>query len=427
MSPESATDSRVVYPCTILHTGRLGGLYTVYAESAQARSKWKDKLQEAIGLRKVFEVETLSSDTLVVGPRAWMGKINCSVPFTTRDGRAFVAVGCTRGVWIESRHDSRSMRRVLPLKMVTQCAMLEDFGIFLVLADKSLFAYHIEALVTTPLQSPNTSQTPQKLNGSNDVHFFSVGSLGGRTLVIYKVLDSVFHVLEPVVGKINERTKAPVSLSSRIGLRQPRSEWFRVHLEFHLSSESYDLFFLKTRIAILCTKGFEIINLSELVTTLPKPCFLSDGWDVVYDLKSVTIPQFDDPRHKKLAKRIRVVFKPLRYPSRTEGIIEWEGTAEHVAWHPPYILIFNSRFIEVRHVETGRLRHVIHGNDIRCICDGRGASMPHIVPGPNGAWEEVPSQEARVHCVMRADDTSPGRAGPSGVVQHIFDLIPTVP
>ena len=28
------------------------------------------------------------------------------------------------------------MRRVLHLRMVSQCAMLEDFGIFLVLADK---------------------------------------------------------------------------------------------------------------------------------------------------------------------------------------------------------------------------------------------------------------------------------------------------
>lgn len=96
-----------------------------------------------------------------------------------------------------------AMRRVLHLKMVTQCAMLEDFGIFLVLADKvkspfyptytwiyllfskSLFAYHIEALVPSSPNSANTSQTPQKLNGSKDVHFFSVGSLGGRTLVIY--------------------------------------------------------------------------------------------------------------------------------------------------------------------------------------------------------------------------------------------------
>ena len=29
-----------------------------------------------------------------------------------------------------------AMRRVLHLRMVTQCAMLEEFGIFLVLADK---------------------------------------------------------------------------------------------------------------------------------------------------------------------------------------------------------------------------------------------------------------------------------------------------
>jgi hypothetical protein len=36
-----------------------------------------------------------------------------------------------------------AMRRVLHLKMVTQCAMLEDFGMFLVLADKvNLSPYH---------------------------------------------------------------------------------------------------------------------------------------------------------------------------------------------------------------------------------------------------------------------------------------------
>jgi hypothetical protein len=118
-------------------------------------------------------------------------------------------------------------------------------------------------------------------------------------------------------------------------------------------------------------------------------------------------------------------------PSREKGTIEWEGTAEHVASHPPYILIFDSRFIEVRHVETGRLCQVIAGHDLRCIWDGRGVSMPPVASGPNGAWEEAPSQEARVHGVMRADDTSQVRPGPSGaargVVQHIFELIPTVP
>jgi len=454
-SPDTATDSRAVYPCTIHHNGRLGGLWTLFADTAQARNEWKQKLEEAIGLRKVvqesnkvFEVETLSADTFLVPSlltggttQAWnhenafTGKVTCSVPFNTADGRGLVAIGCAEGVWIGFRHDSRSMRRVLHLKMVTQCAMLEDFGIFLVLADRALFAYHIEALVPSSPQSPHTSQTPQKLSGNKDVHFFSVGNLNGRTLVIYmkkKGLDSVFRVLEPVIGKINERAEAPRTFGSRLGLRSQRSEWFRVYRDFFLPSESFDLIFLKAKIVILCTKGFEIMDLT--------------------DFKSVTIPQRDDPRLEKLAKRCEScrpmgMFRSnkdeflLCYdefglyvdrhgdPSRSIQTIEWEGTAEHVAWHPPYILLFDSRFIEIRHVETGRLCQIISGNDMRCIWDGRGTTTnTPATPGPEG-WSEGMSQEPRVHGVMNSTE----QAQPNGprvsrpVAQHVFELIPTIP
>ena len=43
-----------------------------------------------------------------------------------------------------------ALRRVLHLKMVTQCAMLEEFGIFLVLADKASF-YRIPKSYTHPV------------------------------------------------------------------------------------------------------------------------------------------------------------------------------------------------------------------------------------------------------------------------------------
>lgn len=102
-APESAGDSRAVYPCTIHHNGRVGGLYTLYAESAASRAEWKQRLEEAIGLRKivqesnkVFEIETLSSDTFLIpsvmaGPSAptwnndntFTGKVTCSIPFST--------------------------------------------------------------------------------------------------------------------------------------------------------------------------------------------------------------------------------------------------------------------------------------------------------------------------------------------------------
>lgn len=81
-----------------------------------------------------------------------------------------------RGLW----NLPRSCRQGKVAFLLSETSMI-SFGFL----KKSLFAYHIEALVPTSPQSTLTQQTPQKLNGSKDVHFFSVGSLQGRTLVIY--------------------------------------------------------------------------------------------------------------------------------------------------------------------------------------------------------------------------------------------------
>lgn len=104
------------------------------------------------------------------------------------------------------------------------------------------------------------------------------------------------------------------------------------------------------------------------------------------------------------------------------GTIEWEGTAERVAFHAPYILLFDSRFIEIRHVETGLLVQIIPGSDVRCIWDGRGVSTSAVSP----LHED--SQEAQVHVVMNATDSTngPGTLKNKSIVQHVCELIPTV-
>jgi len=113
-------------------------------------------------------------------------------------------------------------------------------------------------------------------------------------------------------------------------------------------------------------------------------------------------------------------------PSREIGTIEWEGTAERVALHHPYVLLFDSRFIEIRHVETGRLAQIIQGNDVRCLWDGRGLSTRAMPTGPDG-------QEALVHGVMNVTDHPVAQqhghgARPSrAMAQHVFELIPTIP
>ena len=76
-------------------------------------------------------------------------------------------------------------------------------------------------------------------------------------------MNSIFRVLEPVGDKINEGAKAPAGLGSRLGFRSAKSEWFRIYRDFFLPSDSFDVIFLKARIAIFCAKGFEIMNLHE--------------------------------------------------------------------------------------------------------------------------------------------------------------------
>ena len=97
-SPDTANDSRYVYPVTLHHNGRIG-VHLLYAESQQARMEWKTKLDQALVSRrvvrdsnKVFEIETLSADTfllpsLIGAQQSWnqevfTGKVSCSVSFS---------------------------------------------------------------------------------------------------------------------------------------------------------------------------------------------------------------------------------------------------------------------------------------------------------------------------------------------------------
>ena len=102
VSPDSVSDSRHVYPLTLHHNGRSGGPCILYAETAHTRAEWKNKLEEALGLRKivqesnkVFDIEYLSRDTFLMPSLAlnnagqtwtqdntFTGKVTCSVPFS---------------------------------------------------------------------------------------------------------------------------------------------------------------------------------------------------------------------------------------------------------------------------------------------------------------------------------------------------------
>lgn len=156
-------DSRTVWPCSIHHAGRVGGLYHLFAESAAVRGEWKQKLEEAIALRSLvndsnkvgFELfhfkvgpnrhifRSLKCETSAKIPSSYLlsweerlldGRTTSPSPeksharfhsvrkfgatkltlfliptmlnyIATADGRGLVAVGCAEGVWIGLRSD----------------------------------------------------------------------------------------------------------------------------------------------------------------------------------------------------------------------------------------------------------------------------------------------------------------------------------
>lgn len=105
--------------------------------------------------------------------------------------------------------------------------------------------------------------------------------------------------------------------------------------DFFLPSEAFDLIFLKAKIAILCTKGFEIMDLTEYVPYLISLGVLLKPFSSL-SFKSVSIPQKDDPRLASFSKRLESC-KPLGMfrCSENEFLLCYDGELSHLVHNGP--------------------------------------------------------------------------------------------
>ncbi|CAG8617900.1 887_t:CDS:10, partial [Racocetra fulgida] len=236
ISPQAVTDLEGQsntygrYPFTILHIGRHGGQYQVFADSDTTRKMWKDRIQdaqtkllsnEAVN-KQIFEVFTLNDSTFVTGLGGSSANSGSSTSISRSKKRNMVAIGAEDGVWMGFGGEVRTFKQVLTVSNVTQMAVLEDFGIFVVLCGDS-----------------HNQPYRQRLSAGNNVQYFNVGVIKERnstkekTLVVYmkkRGLESHFKALEPVcaVGSSSDKSKAS---SSRRGafanLISSKNEWFK--------------------------------------------------------------------------------------------------------------------------------------------------------------------------------------------------------
>ncbi|KAK3676968.1 Rho guanine nucleotide exchange factor [Recurvomyces mirabilis] len=440
-SLEGKDSDRIMYPFKIKHLGR--ETYTLFAPTDSARREWCTKIIEAKtkhaaalyaqhaepfkirvmadsafvfdgfaapgntgqkGVtihgtpvdRAIKEVEHRFKDTGRPGPIC-RARVNCATAFTMGE-KSMVAVGTDFGVFVSEMENPRGWNKSIPMVKVTQIAVLEEFNLFLLIADKTLVAYHLDVVCPTDNRNgPATSNSnndsarkaPQKLSGSRDVGLFAIGRQKDRTLVFYKKrenLNSVFKVLEPIYQKSTEKRSRTAGLFKR-----GTYEFFREFDEFYIPTECTGMNLFQSSLAVSTSRGFEVLTLDKknplTVPDLRAP-EVQNIASHIKDQRALGMLRLSDQEFLLCYSNCAVYVNKHGEVSRSV-IMDFVGNAQNAALYGAYLILFDSDFVEIRNAQNGRLKQIIAGREIKCLDDGAGTATAAGVA--NGGFVNGPS------------------------------------
>ncbi|KAK7940975.1 uncharacterized protein PG986_013362 [Apiospora aurea] len=411
----AAADDKTLYPFRVKHLGH--DVYTLYVTSAKSRSDWCDKIIEAktrhakalhaqnaepfrlrVMADRAFAYDAVSGIGKYAGgvhirgtpldrairelestfgpgrgpPPISRAAVHCATGFWAY-GRNMVAIGTDVGVCVTEAGDPRSWSKTASISRVTQIAVLEEFSVVLVLADRNLISYPLD-VIAPPSNFPapandNTRRSPQRL--AKDVSFFATARMKDRMLVFYKKkegLHSTFKVLEPVFQKSSEKK------SRLFGGRKAggSTETFRDYDDFYLPVECYSLNIFNNYIAISTAKGFELMTLDKKVPmSIPdvKQPAIANIASRIRDQRPLGMFRLNDQEYILAFEDCAVYIDKHGDVSRSV-IMEYSGKqkrAKGATMFGQYLVLFNEDYIEVRNAENGRLRQIIAGRDVRVL------------------------------------------------------------
>ncbi|KAJ4375985.1 RHO1 GDP-GTP exchange protein 2 [Neocucurbitaria cava] len=348
------------YPITFKHLGKGGYELTLFASTPISQQKWMEHIESQ--QRSLRERSNIFTKTILnEGFFSPAIRVTCAVPL---DGGRKLALGTDAGVYIVERKpkDSSSKpRRVLDCKGVTQLDVLEQHQIVLVLADKTLYSYAIEALDADEAQA--IAKRPRKICHAN---FFKAGICLGNQLVAAvktSALSTTIKVYEPKESMANKAKKSGFAKMLSQGQDQ-----LKPYKEFYIPTESTSIHFLRSKLCVGCARGFEVVSLETLETQS-----LLDQADTSLDfvvrrenIKAIHI--------ERMASEFLLCYTDYSFfvnrngwRARPDWKITWEGTPQAFAIFNPYILAFEPSFIEIRHMESGGLVHIITAKNIRWL------------------------------------------------------------
>ncbi|KAF1804767.1 hypothetical protein FB192DRAFT_1273896 [Mucor lusitanicus] len=371
------------YPISFIHLGRHGsGTTTLYAPTLASRRKWVDTIekyrQSIMEKLKVFQMTGISDQSF-----STFNKVHCAAVYAT-----YLIFGCDHGVYIKkpptnSAHttnhphkdinddddddedDTEGIVKVLSLEKVSQIDILEGARLLLILADKIFYTYSLDALF-----DENNNILLDTIIIGNNVSFFKVGqvydkSTAGkpveRTLVCfvkYNAMTSTIRALEPCDEKGSDSKKKKKKKSSSkpsLGLFIRHSnETLRGFKDLYIPGEATSIQYFKNVICVGSAKGFQMVDIGSAgVQSVLDPSDENHNFIGQREtLRPVSMFRHPDGCIMLCYNEIAFYIDKKGRRIRSDWIINWEGHPTAFAFRYPYIVAFDSSFIEIRHVNT---------------------------------------------------------------------------
>ncbi|KAL6307423.1 hypothetical protein BKA93DRAFT_815806 [Sparassis latifolia] len=384
--------SREMYPFTISHASSKS--YTLYTTNNEERKEWRDSLINAVAIRRAkqdgnkwFASQVVSDGFFRPTPTngVFTGKILSAVPFVS-GGKNYTAVGC-----------SSDFKKILDKPNTVGMAALPDFNKFIVHCDVGLLSYSLELLVrvatgASPLE--NLDASLERVSPDSTVLFFRAGQMEYRrgdqlrcatmsdatpSVVLYTsrwFLQFSVNAVE-VVRPLEHSSGVP--RTSSVGL--PSLSFRPFGDAVYISKEPHNIVALNQKVGVCTDRNITLLDPTNLNTSSLAPTVMPNfaGADAALTL--------DILKSRSSGKKVLglvpcgdetlVVFDELGcyvdkhgIPCRKYGYLRWESKATSYAHRGRHLLLFCSKFIEVRTVDKGKLVQVIEGEDVRLVHTG---------------------------------------------------------
>ncbi|KAI0130209.1 CNH domain-containing protein [Xylariales sp. AK1849] len=341
------------WPITFRHLGKNFYELVLYASNQAARKKWLefiDTAQQRLRSRAdFFNIGNISTGFFGAG-----NQVNTVQPF---DGGRKLIYGTDGGIFVSDRKNKEvSPRRVIEVPNVTQIDVLEEYGLLLILSNKTLMSFSLAAL------DPNEGALAKRGKKiQSHCTFFKAGICLGRHLVCCvksTALSTTIKVYEP--NDAMSKGKKQKGFGKMFNAGQDELKAFK---EFYIPTESTSVHFLKSKLCVACSRGFEVVSLETLETQS-----LLDQADTSLDF--VARKEGVKPVHiERLNGEFLLNYTDFSFfvnrngwRARPEWRIDWEGTPQSFALSYPWILAFEPNFIEIRNIESGAVHIVPHKN-----------------------------------------------------------------